>query len=65
MPDFTKNFTIECDASNTGIVAVLLQGKHLVVFTSHGLKGKALSLSTYEKEMTPILWALKKEDNIF
>lgn len=60
MPDFSKEFTIECDASKIGIRALLLRGKHPIAFASKGLKGKALVLSTYKKEMLAILWAVKK-----
>lgn len=60
IPNFTQDFTIECDASGTRIGAVLLQEYHPIAYASKGLKGKALLLSTYEKELLAILWAVKK-----
>lgn len=46
MPDFSREFTLECDASKTGIGAMLLQGKHPIAFASKGLKGSTLALFT-------------------
>lgn len=60
MPDFMEEFVLECDASQVGIGAILMQKGHPIAFISQGLKGKALSLSTYEKEMLSILLTLKK-----
>lgn len=60
MPNFEEDFIVECDASKGGIRAVLMQSGHPLAFISHTLKGWALSLSTYEKEMLAILLAGKK-----
>ena len=49
MPDFSKPFTIESDACNNGLGAVLLQDEHPIAFTSKSLFGKNLTTSTYEK----------------
>lgn len=60
MPDFTKTFVLECDASGTGVGAILMQEKRPLAYLSKSLKGKALNLSTYEKEMLAILLAVRK-----
>ena len=60
MPNFSKPFTIESDACDNGLGAVLLQDEHPIVFTSKYLSGKNLSASAYEKKMMAILHAIQK-----
>jgi len=50
LPDFTKGFTIETDASSQGIGAVMTQNGHPIAYISKALGPKAQALSTYEKE---------------
>lgn len=60
LPDFTQPFVLECDASNTGIGAVLSQNHHPIAYLSKSLSLRNQSLSTYEKEMMAILFAVEK-----
>ena len=60
LPDFSQPFVIECDASGLGIGAILTQQNQPVAYFSEALKGSALALSTYEKEMLAIIKAIKK-----
>jgi hypothetical protein len=59
LPDFTKTFVIECDASGSGLDAVLMQTGQPIAFLSKALKGCALLLSTYEKELLSLVTAVQ------
>ena len=58
LPDFSKPFTLETDASEKGIGAVLQQDGHPISFVSRALGPRAQCLSTYEKECFAILLAV-------
>nr|GEZ66984.1 putative mitochondrial protein [Tanacetum cinerariifolium] len=60
LPDFTKDFTVEIDASGGGIGAVLLKGGHPITFLSKTLSAKHQLMSTYEKEFLAVVVALEK-----
>jgi len=60
IPDFTKPFAIETDASNNGVGAVLLQQGHPLAFISKPLGPRTQGLSTYEKEYMAILLAVEQ-----
>lgn len=60
LPDFTKPFILECDACDTGLGVVLMQEGRPITFFSQALKGRALSLSTYEKELLSLVTVVQK-----
>lgn len=60
LPDFTKSFTIETDASATGIGAVLSQQGHPIAYISKALGSKSQAMSTYEKECMAVILAVTK-----
>jgi hypothetical protein len=51
LPDLTKSFVIETDASDKGIGAVVQQNGHPVAYVSKALGPKNQALSTYEKNV--------------
>jgi hypothetical protein len=60
LPDFAQPFTMECDASEEGIGAVLMQNRHPIVYESRKLRGPELLCTIYDKEMLAIMHALAK-----
>nr|KYP65575.1 Transposon Ty3-I Gag-Pol polyprotein [Cajanus cajan] len=59
LPDFSKPFELECDASGLGIRTVLLQGGHPISYFSEKLHGAALNYPTYDKELYALVRALQ------
>jgi hypothetical protein len=60
LPDFSKGFVLETDASNVSIGAVWMQSGHPVAFLSQALCPRNQALSTYEKECLAIILAVDK-----
>lgn len=55
LPNFSKYFTLEADASELGVGGVLMQQGHPIAFISKALSPRSKGLSTYEKEYLAIL----------
>lgn len=51
LPYFTLPFIIKCDACGMEVGSVLMQQGQPIGHMSKALRGKALKLSTYEKEL--------------
>jgi hypothetical protein len=55
LPNFSKQFQVETDASDLGVGAVLMQEGHPLAYISKALGPRTKGLSTYEKEYLAIL----------
>lgn len=60
LPNYSKIFVLESDASGTGLGAVLMQEEHPIAYWSKGLSTKEEVLSTYEKELMAVVLAVLK-----
>lgn len=60
LPDFTRPFILECNASGEGIGAVLMQDRHRIAYESRKLTQTKCLYSIYDKEMLVIVHALTK-----
>jgi hypothetical protein len=60
LPNFDRTFSIETDAYDTGIGAVLVQDNHPIAYFSKALGVKNQQLSTYEKEFLAVMMAVDK-----
>lgn len=63
-PDFTKKFTVQCDASNTGLGGILTQvidgDERVIAYASRSLSRTERNYTTLEKELLAVLFCIDK-----
>ena len=64
LPDFTRKFYLQCDASGLAIGSVLTQiyddGEHPIAYASRRLSNAEQSYTITEKELLAIIWASER-----
>jgi hypothetical protein len=65
MPDFSKRFIVDCDASGTGFGTVLHQGDGAIAFFSRAVAPHHQKLPAYERELIGLVKAVAIGDPIY
>ena len=60
LPVEGKNFIVYCDASYSGLGAVLMQEKNVIAYTSRQLKVHECNYPTHDLELAAVVFALKQ-----
>ena len=55
-----KNFIVYCDASYSGLDAVLMQERNVIAYASRQLKVHVRNYPTYDLELAAVVFALKQ-----
>jgi hypothetical protein len=59
LPDFDRDFIVECDVSGHGLGAVLHQGSGPVAFFSRQMAQRHSKLVAYKRELIALVQAVK------
>jgi hypothetical protein len=59
LPDFSKKFVVDCDASGSGFGAVLHQGDGAIAYFSRAVAPQHAKLPAYERELIGLVKAVK------
>ena len=60
LPDFSRLFIVETDASGYGLGAVLMQNYRPIAYFSQALTGRARLKSVYKRELMAIMLAIQR-----
>ena len=58
--DLTKDITLQCDASDRGLGALLMQANHPVAYTSRALTDPETRYAQIKKELLAVVYGLEK-----
>jgi hypothetical protein len=59
LPDFTRAFIVDCDASGSGIGVILHQGEGSLAFFSRDMQPHHAKLAAYERELIGLVKAVR------